>query len=287
MSSLPDIFLEADGSQVEGRVVFMLTGEPEMVALANEKPWDFDMHVHNTAIVFNTTVEKILELKKTDKDEYTKKRYLGKKSVHGAQRDMHGKKLAGELLKDGFVMQPIECEKLIETYHQRYPSIRGKYFMGVRRKLMRERKLVNTWGREMSFVHDRLNDDTFREAYSFLPQSECADWMNQWGVLPLWLYCKNVLGHPPNLQCHDSLLISLQPEHAYDVARFLQTSLERPIMYPCGKELVVPVEFKLGIAWGGDEKKGEIVEFKKLPSRDDVLDVAMTLSRKRQEELAA
>lgn len=282
---LPDIFLEADLSQAEGRSVLMLTADPEMIRLAQTKPWEFDMHVHNAAIVFETTVDALAQLKKTNKAEYTTKRQLGKKTVHGAQRDMKGKRLSDELLKDGFVVPVSVCDRRLEAYHFQVPAIRENYFKGVRKQLMRNKRLVNTWGRVMDFTFERLEDNIFREAYSFLPQSEVADLMNQWGLLPVYRYVRDLLKHPPNVQVHDSLLISTPPQHAYDIAKFTADSLERPIVYPCGEPLLIPVEFKLAISWGGDEKKGEVVEFKRMPSKKEFMDVAISLGEKRAREL--
>jgi hypothetical protein len=47
-----------------------------------------------------------------------------------------------------------------------------------------------------------------------------------------------------------------------------------------GVELSAFLEFKLGINGGFSEKKGDGVEFKRLPSRDEFTDIALALERK-------
>lgn len=273
------IFLEADLSQSEGRMVLALTNDPEMVRLARTKPWEFDMHVHNAAIVFQQSPEELLSWKKTNRVEYEKRRYLGKRSVHGAQRDMHGGRLSQLLLLDGHVVSVDTCDKYLRSYHAKYPSIR-EWFRDIRKLVMRDKMLVNSWGRRIDFRYDRLDDELFRQAYSFLPQSENADLLNQWGLLPTWMFVKSLTNRPPNVQVHDSLLCSLEPMHVYDVAVFIRDNLERPRIY-AGNSLVIPVEFKLGINWGADEQKGEGVSFKRLPPRKEFEEIAHGLNAKR------
>ena len=270
MSQQHPIFLEADLSQAEGREVLALTGDPEMVRLAQTKPWEFDMHVHNMAIVFETTVDALDTLKKTNKAEFDKKRYIGKKGVHGAQRDMGGARLAGELLKDGFVVSARQANGYLEAYHTANPAIRA-WFARVRETVTRDRMLTNSWGRRIDFTYDRLDDNVFRQAYSWQPQSEIADLMNQWGVIPVTRYCQQVLGRVPNVQVHDSLLISCWPKEAYGLACCLRDHLERPRLIN-GTPLSIPVEYKLGRTWAGN------IEFKRLPSEAEFTEKAMALS---------
>lgn len=273
------IFLEADLSQSEGRMVLALTNDRKLVELARTKPWEFDMHVHNAALIFGQTPEELLSWKKTRREEYERRRYLGKRAVHGAQRDMHGGRLSQLLLMDGHVVTPEACDKLISQYHARVPAIKD-WFREIRKLVMRDKMLVNSWGRRIDFRYDRLDDELFRQAYSFLPQSENADLLNQWGLKPTYYFVKALLNRPPNVQVHDSLLVSVPPAYAWEVAEFIRDNLERPRLY-AGNELSIPVEFKLGVNWGADEKSGEGVGFKRLPSRREFEDVAFALADKR------
>lgn len=270
------IFLEADLSQAESRVVFMLTEDPELRRLAKLPSYEYDAHSENA--------KNILGAKESDPD-WKKKRHIGKITSHGAQRDMRGAKLSGNILKElDILISPETCDKYIEAYHASKPAIRQGYFRGIRKLVMRDKMLVNSWGRQIDFRYDRLDDELFRQAYSFLPQSEVADLLNMRGLYPGWVFVKSMYGYPPNVQVHDSLLISLRPQDCYDVASFLQNQLERPLLL-AGDRLIIPVEFKLGVNWGASEKLKEGVEFKKLPSRAEFTEIAMELERRRRGEV--
>lgn len=249
------LLLELDGSQVESRICYMLTEDPELVRLANTKPWEYDAHKENAARIFEKDISQITKAE----------RYTAKISVHSAQRAGTGKTLQGTFLKEqGIFKSEKECQGYIDSYFRAFPAIK-EYFRGIQSQLFRERKLTNLWGREITFPWERFSDDMFREAYSFPMQSSCADWINTQGVIPLhnWLEKKNAQSRLL-LTVHDSLLISLYPPEAGDLLEFIVESLERPIQYPAGP-LIVPVEISLGKNWG--EK---LVEWKKPPNREEL-----------------
>lgn len=254
----------------------MLSGDPELAKLAMLRSSEWDGHTANAAMIFGVS-----EADLRAAPDYKMKRHVGKVTSHGAQRDMRGDRLSGSILKElNVLISPDKCNQFIERYHARYPAIRGGYFREIKKRMMRDRCLVNSWGRVMDFKYDRLEDSLYREAYSFLPQSECADLMNQWGLWPVYTYMKSMLGYPPNVQVHDSLLCSVKAEDAYDLAAFIKGSLERPRLI-AGRQLLVPVEFKIGINWSASEKLKEGMEFKELPSREEFTDVAMMLERRK------
>lgn len=258
-------------SQAESRVVFMLTGDKELVRLARLPSWEYDGHSENA--------KQILGAKPTDPD-WKQKRHVGKMTSHGAQRDMRGLRLSDSILKElGVFISADKCDEFLGVYHRRYPAIRGSYFRDIRRLCMRDKCLVNSWGRRWDIRYDRIDDELYRQAYSFLPQSEVADLLNQWGLVPTYHYLKSLYNRPPNVQVHDSLLLSVHGEDAYDIAEFIKSSLEKPRLY-AGNTLVIPVEFKIGVNWGASEKLGEGFEFKRLPSREEFTEKAMLLEGK-------
>jgi DNA polymerase-1 len=162
-----------------------------------------------------------------------------------------------------------ECQGYIDSYFRAFPAIR-EYFRGIQNQLFRERKLTNLWGRELTFPWDRFSDEMFREAYSFPMQSNCADWMNLYGVIPLhqWLTERNAKSRLL-LTVHDSLLLSLHPDEAWDLLSFIVPSLEAPVQYPAGP-LVTPMEIAIGKNWGDKS-----IEFKKPPDPQE-LQAALT-----------
>lgn len=254
------VFLECDLSQVEGRIVYVRSKDPKLIALAQTHPSAFDMHTYNAQLIFGV-------------EQPTKEqRYLGKKVTHGAQRGLGGDKLSGELLKDGYVKSPLECGRYIQQYLTEHPGLQ-RYFATVRQTLLRDRQLVNLFGRVWNVEYERFGEDLYRRGYSWWPQSENGDLMNQQGFKPCskWL-AQEKLDAAINVQMHDSLLISCRPENVHDIAAFLKENLERPLDYGYCK-LSIPVEFKLGRTWKGD------VEFKTLPGRAEFTEAALDLLR--------
>lgn len=272
------IWFEVDLSQIESRIVYMLTGDPELVRLAQAAPWEFDQHTYNASIIYNVPEQSIKDALKLEKSDPRAKRakeqrYTAKKTVHGAQRDMQGKRLADTMLLDGVHVTVPQCDGYLETYHARFPAIRDVYFKNIRRMLMRDRLIVSTWGRRFDARYDRLEPELFRQGYSFLPQAENADHLNQHGLLPLYWYLKALERRPPGLQVHDSLAGSCEPANAYDVLVYTKQHLEVPILL-AGNVLRPYVEFKLGTTWEAE------YEWKRLPSREEVTQIAYELDKK-------
>jgi uracil-DNA glycosylase family 4 len=243
------ILCELDGSQVESRICYMLTGDPELVRLANTKPWEFDAHRENAARIFNIPLAQVTK----------EQRYTAKIAVHSAQRAGTGQTLSETFLKEmGMFKSAKECQGLIDSYFAAFPGVR-KFFRSIQAQIIQTRSLTNLWGRTLTFPWERFGEDIFRQAYSFPMQSDCADWMNQRGVIPLHRYLENKHSRLL-LTVHDSLLISALPEELPGILDFIIPSLERPLQYPSG-QLVISVEIALGKNWG--EKA---YEYKKAPS---------------------
>lgn len=244
------VFLEMDLSQAESREVGMLTRDPRLMEKAQTPPWEFDVHTDNAMLIFGCKREEVTKLR----------RFLGKKAVHASNYGMRGFKLSEELLKDGYVFTPDECDRMIDRYLAANPAI-VEWQKDTRIEVLEFKMLANSWGRRLDFSSARMNDDIYRRAYAFRPQSEVADLLNQWGLVPVYQYIKSWFGEAHlNTHGHDSLLISAPPSNVYALAEFLRKSLERPRRIG-GGVLKMPCEFKLGMNWGS------MMEFKRLPTQ--------------------
>lgn len=251
------VFLEVDASQAESRVVGMLTRDPELIRLARSHPAEFDVHKYNAGIIFAVS----------EKDVTKEQRYLGKRAVHASNYGMRGKKLAELLLEEEIMLTPEECQHMIDRYLAKFPAILG--WQAETRRLIREQRvLVNSWGHMLSFAHSRLEDETYREGYAFVPQSEVGISTNQRALIPLyhWLKEQPFEAHI-NLQVHDSVVVSVPWRHVADVAEQLRSTWEVPTTY-YGQELIIPCSYKVGMQWGAG------VEFKAMPSRKQLIDAA-------------
>jgi len=247
------VFLKLDMAGIENRIQMMLMRDPEMARLARTPPWELNLHKRNAAFVF-----------KVDEAKVTPEQYqLGKTINHAAMRGMGAKRLQEQLLLRGEVKGLEECQRWLDEYKRRMPALEG-YFADIRKQIMRYRCLATTWGDQVSFPYARLDEDIYGPMYSWLPQYEAQGIINNYGVVP---WSRNGGSDRLHLQVHDELLFSVQPTEAYDLAVWMQRSLERPRVY-FGEAMTVPVTFGLGRTWKIER------EWKRLPSREEfVLDV--------------
>ena len=255
---LPDpgcVFVKIDMSQIEDRQVKMYTGKKRMIEMANLRPDVFDAHKYNASRIFSCN----------ESDVTYRMRDLGKKAVHGAQRGLHGKRLSENILNDTGKLVPIkECQRMLDAYLKDHWEINEIYFPYIRKIAWDNKCLTNTWGRSIWFEYDRVDDDLYRRLYSFLPQSECADLMNQWGVKEAWNLIKtHRMKTRLNLQVHDEIIASCPPDEAWSYALHMVWSLERPREIR-GNVLRVPATVTVAESW-----KDKRFEFKALPERDE------------------
>ena len=121
---------------------------------------------------------------------------------------------------------------------------------------MQDKCLVTDWGRVLKFDYARLDDSLYRAGYSFDPQANVADHMNQKGLKPLADWFEREQCGRINVHAHDALFFSVVPERAWDATKFLIDSLESPFTYH-GTSLCMPCEVKVGLSWKGTSSWGQ------------------------------
>jgi uracil-DNA glycosylase len=280
---IPDVghvLVEADLSQVEGRIVFVRTKDEKLIRLARDRY--ADQHSYTAHIATGKALELV--------GKGTEERQAFKSANHAAMRGMMGKTMADTMLKqdiyhtDGTAYMEAECDELLEKYHKAWPGIRI-WQQGIRRELRSKKRLVNRWGFVWDVRYEEMNEDLYRRGYNLHPQSENAHLTNFCGFAPLWywlqgqytrywsmqkVYDQSILRRWNHtevmqsrilLQRHDSLTCSCAPSEAYDVAMFMRDHLEVELDYD-GVALSVPTEFSLGM------NCGDKVEIGALPERE-------------------
>lgn len=253
------IGINIDLSQAESRVtdhiLYHLTGLEKFRWRALVRPAEFDQHSARAAAIFQLDVADVTK----------QQRYLGKKTVHAFQRGMGAEKLQGELLKDNEVYTKAACEAMLRGVDRAEPELREVYFPWVREQIITRRELWNSWGRRLRFEYDRFNVNLWNRGYSFFPQSEVADLMNQQGTIPFYHRTRawREAGQLKiNAHVHDSLFVSARPEIACEAVALLVSLLERPrLMY--GSELVIPCEVEIGRRWKPAKA------WKQMPTREE------------------
>lgn len=177
------------------------------------------------------------------------------------------------ILKQGYVVAPDTCQKMINAKMKARPAILDVFQRGIRRRIMDDKRLVNPFGHELNFAYARPEAKTFRQGYMFIPQSIPPTVVNQFGWVPFmaarkrWRWDARVAN-----QAHDELLFSVHPDDAWDLLCFMQQSLERPIWYrdleqETARPMTIPVSVKIG------SNGGNLFEFDKPPTRKRFMEV--------------
>jgi len=243
-------------SQAEDRVCKMYCGTPNMVELANIHPLEYDVHTENAKRIFKKAV--------VSKEQ----RNLGKTCVHAAERKMQGNTMSGNITKatkGKLFIHPRKCDQMIRAFLDSMPEIEDIYFPWVE-KQVRVRRLVNSWGRVFDLDYMRIDDNLYREAYSWYLQSECADWTNQYLLIPTFHYLWGRYGKAPNAQVHDEVIGCVPLEDAYDLSLVMVMAAEQSREIPAGSGnfLKLPAGIVVGRDWG--DKR---FEWDKLPSKGE------------------
>jgi DNA polymerase-1 len=167
-------------------------------------------------------------------------RQAGKKSNHGLNYDEGYRtfSLTNELPEN-------EGKRLVEGYHRIYPGIR-QWYERIKQQLATNRTLVNTFGRPRIFL-GAMNDDLFKSAYAFLPQSTVVDGLNQ-GMLGMYNECR-----PVKLlaQVHDSVLFEVHRSeipHLWALMCHIYHLCE-PEMEYSGHTFKIATDMKIGLNW--------------------------------------
>lgn len=227
---IPDrerIFINADLSQAEARVVAYLAREERLQNLFSDPTQD--IHKRNAAMVFNKRVEEITE----------NERQLAKTLVHAANYGIGARKFAKHIGRDASV-----ARDLLNQYYSLYPSIK-RWHLDVENQLGKTRIMRTPLGRARMFF-GRWSQDLVREAIAYVPQSTVSDIINI-GIINAFYAL------PPEweilLQVHDSVLMQVPETTAPEqVVRFIKHYFEFPIEIG-NKWLTIPVDIKRGYDW--------------------------------------
>lgn len=202
-----------------------------------------DIHSYVAAAIFNVPIEQVIEEKNNGNPS---KRQLGKKSGHGANYAMAANTFMGSCLKEmDLVLTKAEATNVLETYHTLFPGIR-RWHGWVRDEIYNRSRLDNPHGYHRYF-YGRKDDNTFREAYAWEPQSSIPVVTNEMLLGAFRNREASKLDFNMHLQCHDSLLFSATPDNAVQLMAYCQDTSrwQTPMKLP-GGDLVIPVSAEYG-----------------------------------------
>jgi DNA polymerase-1 len=231
---IPDegkVFLNADFSQAEARVVAWLAGEDRLIQIFKDGG---DIHRRNAAKIY----------RKAEADVTKAEREIAKRIIHASNYGM------GPVTFSKNAGIPVaEAKRLLNAYFAEFPRIK-LWHMAIQRDLRNSRTLTTPLGRKRTFFN-RWNESLVKEALAFIPQSTVADLLNM-GLRRL--YAKyNGSAVEILLQIHDAVLLQVPVLDVAVVAEDVRRMLTIPIQIN-HKELVIPVDISVGQTWDSLKK---------------------------------
>ena len=260
------IFIELDLRQAEWVVVAYDSGDASMIKAVES---GIDVHAYTASQMFGIPIDAIQFEDKilghtSDPEEIEKKRkYIvelapykdcwvprtmsirqcGKKSNHGLNYDERKKTFAltNEITEK-------EAKVVVDLYHRSYPGIR-RWYERIQSQLGTDRTLVNCFGRKCRFL-DRWNDDLFKAAYSFIPQSTVGEIVNR-GMVDIYNAEDESLDAWEILrQVHDSIDFQAPDTEPSKMAKGVLRAAEYlgPLLTTNGREFQIKVDCKIGFS---------------------------------------
>ena len=140
-----------------------------------------------------------------------------------------------------------------DGYHKLYPGVQQNFHAYVRHQLRTTRSLTNLMGRKTLFMNalkGPMADNTFKEAYSCIPQGTVGDIINKRGLN--FIYYNQDLFKSVELlrQVHDEIGFQIPlsiPWHLHsNMLWLIKQSLETPIKTHNGRSFVIPAGLTIG-----------------------------------------
>ncbi len=229
------VFVRTDLSQAEFRVVVWLARINRVIRLYAEDP-KFDVHTWNAA----------RNIYHVDEHEVTKAmRDAAKAVVHGGNYGL-GPRTATDISHSwGVEITLQEMKRALLAYRSSMPEI-GEWWASTQQQLLTKRTLTSPLGRMRRF-YGRMDEATFRSAYSFIPQAVVGDIINRAIGLAEYILPK---GNYPVMQVHDEIVWEVERSRLDEMCTIIKNLMEYPIKFDGVDELlVIPTEIAVGDNW--------------------------------------
>jgi len=260
------IYYSPDLSQAENRIVAYVAGcQPMIDAFETGR----DVHSRTAALILGINEDEVSREKgsspwrsmqgKSQRDE-------GKTANHGLNYDLGYRSFA---LRNE--MQETDAKRIVNLYHYVYPEVRQVFHNYIKESLRKSRTVTNLMGRKTVF-HGRLDDMTFKEAYSCIPQGTVGDIMNK--VINRIYYNQKLFGPVELLnQLHDSLgfqiPISVGWQYHAMALKEIKKYFEIELTTHAGRTFTIPIDYSISLTLNKED--GEEIKAKDFPNDLTVL----------------
>ncbi|HWY33591.1 MAG TPA: DNA polymerase [Nitrosopumilaceae archaeon] len=248
-----EVFINADSSQAEARVVFLLANDEVNLRLLDTN----DLHAITASWFFGGTEE---NYSKKKLGYESPSRFIGKTLRHAGHLGAKKKTAAITVNTDArkykidINITEAFAENALKIFHAKNPNIQGVFHKGIQSSLSNGRKLrapvpfgVDAEFGPVRIFYERFGEELFRQAYSYIPQRTVSD-----NTKAAKLRIEEKLqGIRIILESHDSLLLSVKINDIGEVGKVVKEEMERPIDFSnCSlsrRKLIIPCELEEGI----------------------------------------
>jgi uracil-DNA glycosylase family 4 len=246
------VLVQIDSSQAEARVCMLLAEDYETLSLMDE----LDLHALTASWIFGGTWQ---DHSKEKHGGETPERFIGKTTRHSGHLDIRKGEFARNTVADARkygikigLFSEWKAGKILDTFHNMCPRIRGTFHQQIVDCLEKDRTLVAPapikglkHGGRRTF-HERWGRELWKQAYAYIPQRTVSD-NTKSAMIDLKKKVPDIelIG-----ESHDSILFQRDKDDYIEVARIAQRLIERPIDFSgCSlprKELMIPSEVEVG-----------------------------------------
>lgn len=235
---IPDkgtVFLSADSSQAEARVVAVLSEDWELLEAFDK----VDIHRRTAGLIFGYTKELILSTNTISVVDILEKdgpeRFCGKKTRHASNYDMGKGRFMVEFNTDAqkfdipMSISEWRAGQMLDLFHAASPKIRNKFHKDIQDCLQSTRCIIDPFGGVRIF-NGRMDEEIFKEGYANIPQRTVAHLVQGAALkiddelngdkVAMWLS-----------EDHDRLLMQVPASNWELYARLMKKYMETPINF--------------------------------------------------------
>lgn len=249
-----EVFLQADSSQAEARVVWLLADDEEALELVDT----IDYHAY-TAVWFFGPNEELFNYDKKKLGYEHPIRFCGKTLRHAGHLGAGKRRAAISVNTDArkykipIIITESIAERALQIFHTKQPRIQQVFQAGIVECLKKNRQLTAAlpWGIDAPCggkrtFFERWGEELFRQAFSYIPQRTVSDNTKMAGIR----IRREIPGIKIVMESHDALLFSIPISKVQQYAVIIKKEMERPIDFSqCSlkrRRLKIPCELEIG-----------------------------------------